>query len=134
MPPTLMGKDTAEVFVRRGIDGTYQAWISLRLLVIGVQMAIFKEGKRKQVRILFVALLVVKLKDVVIIVVMVLVIVIRVMVEQMRVSSTPGIQGSTMDIVLGFVLINLVVSFVSFTDVLLFLWPHRWGCNNCRDG
>lgn len=47
MTPTLNGKDTAEVFVRRSIDGTYQAWVSLRLLVVGVQMAIFEEGEHE---------------------------------------------------------------------------------------
>lgn len=121
MTPTLVGKYTAEIFVRRSVDRTYQARVSLRLLVVGVQMAIFEEGEQEQVCTLVIAILVVELKFMVVIVIT---------VERLGVSSTSGVQGSLMDIALGSGFVYLIVSFGGFTSVFLILSPRHRGSEN----
>lgn len=97
-------------------------------------MAVFEEGEREQAGTIFVAFLVVELKAMVIILLMVLVAMSRVMVKPVRVSSTPRVQGGMMDIVLGFVFVDFVVSFVSFTGVLLVLSHSHRVSKNWRNG
>lgn len=121
MTPTHIGKYTAKVFVRRSVDRTYQAWVSLRLLVVRVQMAIFEEGEQEQVCTLAIANLVVELKFMVVIVTE---------VERLGESSTPGVQGSLMDNALGFGFVYLIVSFGRFTNVFLVFSPRHRGSEN----
>lgn len=44
-----------------------------------------------------------------------------IMVERLGVSGTPGVQGSMVDIALGFGFVYLIVSFGCFTGVFLIL-------------
>lgn len=121
MTPTLVGKYTTEIFVRRSVDRTHQAWVSLRLLVVGVQMAIFEEREQEQVCTLVIAILVVELKFMVMIVIA---------VERLGVPSTSGVQGSLMDIALSSGFVYLIVSFGGFTGVFLILSPRHRGSEN----